>query len=355
MDDRVAGMLVGPQTAIRDALQAIDVSAMRLVLVADDERHLLGVLSDGDIRRWILAGSGLEAPVTEAMNAHPVVVRENTPRADIEDLMVSRRIDLIPVVDRAGAVVGVVRWTDLFEEGRIEHEQLHMPVVIMAGGKGTRLAPLTSVLPKPLVLVDDKPIVEHIMGRFAAYGCDDFIMSVNYKANLIKAYLGDEDLPWRIGFVDEPKPLGTGGSLSLMRDQLAGGSFFVTNCDVLVDADYADIARFHRERGDLITVVASMKHMTVPYGVCEIEDGGSLVSIVEKPQFDFLVSTGFYVLEPDVLADVPDDTLFHLTELIDRYLTEGRPVGVYPVSEGSWLDIGQIEELRKTLARFGGE
>jgi NDP-sugar pyrophosphorylase family protein len=229
-----------------------------------------------------------------------------------------------------------------------------MPVVIMAGGKGTRLAPFTSVLPKPLVLVGDKPIVEHIMERFAASGCRDFLMSVNYKANLIKAYLEEEELPWHLEFVVEPEPLGTGGSLSLMRDRLHG-PFFVTNCDVLVDADYADIARFHRESGDLITVVASMKHITVPYGVCEIEDGGRLSSITEKPHFDFLVSTGFYVLSPEVLADVPEATFFHLTELIDRYLAEGRRVGVYPVSEGSWVDIGQIEELRDTLARFGGE
>jgi dTDP-glucose pyrophosphorylase len=354
MDDRLSGLFVGPEATVREALQRIDASGVRLALVVDEEHRLLGVLSDGDVRRWILAGHGLEEPVTAAMNASPITVGEGVTRAEVEDLMVSRRIDLIPVVDTGGAVARIVRWTDLFEEPEAAREQISMPVVIMAGGKGTRLAPLTSVLPKPLVLVGDRPIVEHIMERFAGFGCCDFLMSVNYKANLIKAYLEDEALPWHLEFVEEPEPLGTGGSLSLMRERLAG-PFFVTNCDVLVDADYADIARFHRESGDLITVVASMKHITVPYGVCEIEDGGRLASIVEKPHFDFLVSTGFYVLSPEVLADVPDKTFFHLTELIDRYLAEGRRVGVYPVSEGSWADIGQIEELRDTLARFGGE
>jgi dTDP-glucose pyrophosphorylase len=354
MDDRLSGLLVGPEITIREALQTLDASAMRLVLVVDASHHLLGVLSDGDVRRWILAGHGLEKRAGVAMNTDPVVVGETASRSEIEELMVSRRIDLIPVVDSSGVVVRVVSWTDLFEEPHAEREQLGMPVVIMAGGKGTRLAPFTSILPKPLVPLNDKPIVEHIMERFAAYGCEEFLMSVNYKANLIKAYLEDEDLPWRLSFVEEPQPLGTGGSLSLMRDRLTE-PFFVTNCDVLVEADYADIVRFHRESGDLITVVASMKHMTVPYGVCEIQDGGRLASIVEKPDFDFLVSTGFYVLSPEVLADVPDGRFFHLTELIDTYLADGRRVGVYPVSEGSWLDIGQIEELRETLARFGSE
>jgi NDP-sugar pyrophosphorylase family protein len=229
-----------------------------------------------------------------------------------------------------------------------------MPVVIMAGGQGTRLAPFTSILPKPLVPIGDRPVIEHIMDRFAAFGCDRFVISLNYKASLIKAYLADEDLPCAIEFVDEDRPLGTGGSLSLMRDKL-DGTFFVTNCDVLVEADYADIERHHRESGNLVTIVASMKHITIPYGVCEIADGGRLTAITEKPQFDFLVSTGFYVLDQSVLADVPEDTFFHLTELVSGYLREGRPVGVYPVSEKSWLDIGQLEELRETLARFGSE
>jgi dTDP-glucose pyrophosphorylase len=354
MDERVSGLLVAPEVSIREALQRLDASAMRTALVVDGQRRLLGVLTDGDVRRWILAGRTLEEPVSQAMNAHPVKVSDDVPRAGVKELMVSRKIDVVPVVDEDGQVVSVVRWTDLFEEPRREREQLDMPVVIMAGGKGTRLAPFTTVLPKPLVLVGDRPIVEHIMERFSAFGCDDFTMSVNHKANLIKAYFADADLPWNIGFVDEQIPLGTAGSLSLMREQL-DRPFFVTNCDVLVDADYADIARFHRESGNLITVVASMKHITVPYGVCEIVDGGRLASITEKPQFDFLVSTGFYVLDPAALSDVPDGTFFHLTDLIDAYLREGRRVGVYPISEKSWFDIGQLEELRETLARFGAE
>ncbi|MDO8963196.1 MAG: nucleotidyltransferase family protein [Coriobacteriia bacterium] len=354
MEERVRDLLVSPESTIREALHRLDASAMRIALICDEDARLQGVLSDGDVRRWILAGRGLDEPVASAANTSPITVADGASRSDAEALMVAHKIDLVPVLDPDGRVVAIVRWTDLFEEPSAPRRALGMPVVIMAGGQGTRLAPFTSILPKPLIPLGDRPIIEHIMERFAAHGCNEFLVSLNYKANLIKAYFADEDLPHDIEFVDEERSLGTGGSLSLMRRHL-DRPFFVTNCDVLVDADYGSIEQYHRESGNLVTVVASMKHVTIPYGVCEIKDGGRLTAITEKPQFDFLVSTGFYVMDPCVLADVPDDTFYHVTDLVSGYLQDGRRVGVYPVSEKSWLDIGQIEELRETLVRFGAE
>jgi dTDP-glucose pyrophosphorylase/CBS domain-containing protein len=357
MDERISKVMVGPEATIRTALQTLDISAMRIALVADEHGRLLGVLTDGDVRRWILAGRGLDEPVTEAMNPRPVTASEADDPEVLEALMVERGIEFIPIVDANGTVLSAVRWTDLAEErGRPKPRHvLDMPVVIMAGGKGTRLAPYTKVLPKPLVPVGEKPVTEHIMDRFAEFGCTRFAMSVNYQANLIRAYFTDAELEYEIDFVAEPEPLGTGGSLSLMKNRLAGSPFFVTNCDILVDADYAKVVRYHQECDNAITLVASMKHVTIPYGVCEIADGGRLTRITEKPQFDFLVSTGFYVMEPTVLDDVPEDTYFPLTDLINNYLIEGRRVGVYPISEKSWFDIGQLEELKATLAHFGVE
>jgi dTDP-glucose pyrophosphorylase len=354
IDERVKEMLVAPDATIREALQRLDASAMRIALIAAPDAILLGVLSDGDVRRWILSGRGLDEPVSAAMTPRPLTLSEGAPLSEAEAVMIANKIDLVPVLDPGGRVVSVVRWTDLFEEVEAPKAALGMPVVIMAGGQGTRLAPFTSILPKPLMPLGDRPVIEHIMERFAAYGCDRFVVSLNYKANLIRAYFTDEELPYSIEFVDEERSLGTGGSLSLMRERL-GGPFFVTNCDILVDADYADIERHHRESGNVITIVASVKHVTIPYGVCEIADGGRLTAITEKPRFDFLVSTGFYVMEPSVLLDVPDETYYPVTDLIAGYLRDGRPVGVYPVSERSWLDIGQLDELRDALARFGAE
>ena len=185
-------------------------------------------------------------------------------------------------------------------------------------------------------------------------GCTDVYLTVSYKANLIKAYFKDLTRDYEVNFVDEPEPLGTAGSLSMLRGAI-GSTFFVTNCDVLIEADYADLLAFHRESGNHMTVVGSLKHFTIPYGVCEIAAGGRLTGMSEKPSYDYIVSTGMYVMEPEVLDDIPDGRFFHMTELIDDYMRRGVKVGVYPISEKSWLDMGQFEELSEMRSRLAGE
>ncbi len=351
-EERLEKTFVAPDATIGQALRSMSESAARIVFVADESRTLRGVMTDGDVRRWIIDGRSLDEPVSEAMNTDPATLPAGASHDDARELMVARRIECVPLVDAGGRVIDAVWWLDLFETPRVEREHLGLPVVIMAGGTGTRLAPLTTVLPKPLMPVGEKTILELIMERFAQYGCEHFYVSVNYKANLIRAYLADLDLPYAVEFVEEARPLGTAGSLGLLRERLTS-TFFLTNCDITVDADYADIVEFHRTRADRITLVASAKHYTVPYGVCEIAEGGTLSGMREKPEFDFLVSTGFYVLEPSVLEDIQDDTHSHMTDVINDCLERGEKVGVYPVPERSWMDIGEVEALRETLQRFG--
>jgi dTDP-glucose pyrophosphorylase len=351
-DERLKRTLLGPDATLGQALRAMSDSAARIVFVVEGERRLLGVLTDGDVRRWIIDGRSLDEPVSAAMNASPVTLPAGSALDDARELIVERRIECVPLLHEDGTLADAVWWLDLFETPRIEREHLGMPVAIMAGGQGSRLAPLTTILPKPLMPVGEKTILELIMERFADYGCDRFYVSVNYKANLIRAYVADIELPYRIEFVEESRPLGTAGSLSLLRDAI-DSTFFLTNCDIAVDADYGDIVRFHRERENRVTIVASAKHFTIPYGVCETSAGGALRAMREKPEFDFLVSTGFYVVEPSVLGDVADDEFAHMTDVINRYLDEGERVGVYPVPEDSWIDIGEVEALRETLTRFG--
>lgn len=350
--ERVEKTFVTPDMTIGQALRTMSESAARIVFVVDPSRVLLGVMTDGDVRRWIIDGRSLDEPVSAAMNAAPLTLPAGSPLEDAQALMISRHVECVPLVDAAGTVVGAVWWLDLFGAPHVEHERLGLPVVIMAGGQGTRLAPLTTILPKPLMPVGDRTILELIMERFAEYGCEPFYLSVNYKANLIRAYVADLDLAYAVDYVEESRPLGTAGSLSLLREQL-GTTFFLTNCDIAVDADYADIVDFHRSRSNRITLVASAKHLTVPYGVCEIAEGGALVGMREKPEFDFLVSTGFYIVEPSVLGDIDDDAFSHMTDVINRYLVRGEKVGVYPVPEHSWIDIGEVEALKDTLQRFG--
>jgi dTDP-glucose pyrophosphorylase len=352
MSEDAMNVQVSPDIPVKAALKRMDDAARKILFVVKEDRVLTGVVTDGDVRRWILAGRSLEEPVSAVMNAEPVTLREGFDATEARDVMVDHVIESIPVIDDAGRVVSAIWWHDLFEAKRVKHAAIDVPVVIMAGGEGTRLSPFTKVLPKPLVPLGDKTIVEHIIERFTDHGCRRFYLSVNYKAALIRAYFSDPPHDYEISFVQEDRPLGTAGSLSLLCDEICS-TFFVSNCDVLVDADYADVLQFHRDNGNHITLVASMKEFVIPYGVCEITEGGALTRIVEKPDFNHLVSTGIYVLEPDVLAQIRRDERCDITEIINEHLGRGERVGVYPVSERSWMDMGQIDQYQLLLERFG--
>lgn len=348
-------LLVPPDVTIGSVLKLMDDAGRRIMFVVDDDRRLTGVATDGDIRRWIIDGRSLDAPIDEAMNPSPVVVMVDEPRQRALELMRAHKIDCVPVLSANGTIASALWWVDFFDNEPVaELEQLGIPVIIMAGGEGARLAPYTKVLPKPLIPIGEVPIVELIIERFLAYGCDQVYLTVNYKANLIKAYFRDAAVEYSIDFVDEPEPRGTAGSLSMLEGRI-GSTFFVSNCDVIIDADYADVLRFHRESGNRLTLVGSLKHFTVPYGVCETASGGQLVSISEKPAYDHLVSTGMYVMEPEALADIPKDRFYHITDLINDYIARGERIGVYPVSERSWMDMGQMEELSAMRQRMGFE
>lgn len=350
--DRLQKVIIGPGLSVQEAIRVMDDSGERILFVAEDGR-LRGSVTDGDIRRWILGGRSMNEPITKAMHPDPRSLRDGYSIDEARDLMLSSRKECLPVVDAEGTLLDAVWWMDLFDTDTRVEEQIDIPVVIMAGGEGARLAPYTKVLPKPLMPIGETPIIERIMERFARYGCRRFTVSVNYKADLIKAYFSDFGDVYDIDYVREDKPLGTAGSLGLLRDRLSG-TFFVSNCDILVEADYADVLRFHRDNHHALTLVGSMKRFTIPYGVCNVGLNGALESIDEKPVYDLLVSTGVAVLEPEVLEHVPDGRMWHMTDLVTSALEGGRKVAVYPVSERAWLDMGQLDEFQEMLARFKG-
>ena len=225
------------------------------------------------------------------------------------------------------------------------------PVVIMAGGFGTRLAPFTTILPKPLIPVGDKSIVEHIIDRFLPYGIDDFYMTVNHKFKIIKSYFEDVKKEYSLKLVKESKPLGTAGSLKLLKEEI-DDVFIVTNCDIIIHADYSEIVDLHIESGFDITLVSSMMNYKIPYGICEIDKGGSLIEIKEKPEYNFLISTGMYILNKKILDYIPDNEFFHITHLMEKVKENGGSVGVFPISENSWDDTGEWDEYKKTVKRL---
>ncbi|MBF8984174.1 NTP transferase domain-containing protein [Lutibacter sp. B2] len=232
------------------------------------------------------------------------------------------------------------------------NEEITTPVVIMAGGEGTRLHPITKVLPKPLVPIGDIPIAERIINKFVNFGCEKFYLTINYKKNLIKAYFNDIKKNYEIEYVEEEKPLGTAGSLYLLKDKIKE-TFFLNNCDILINENYYKMLKYHKENNNKITVIASRENYIVPYGVIKVDEKSVIKEIIEKPKYDFLVNTGMYILEPETLYDIPENEFYHIIDLVKVNINKGEKVGVYPISQESWLDMGQIEEMENMFKGLG--
>lgn len=350
-DIDIKEMFVSPEASIKEAFKRMDAAGKKIVFVVDPKDKLLGVVTDGDIRRWILKGQSLDDRIYVITNRKPRMLKKGFKIEDAREAMLSLEINSIPVVDEDQRMVSAVWWTDLFEKRKKGKALQDTAVVIMAGGEGTRLSPFTHVFPKPLIPIGDKPLIELIIDRFVESGCSDFYLSVNYKANILKAYFSELEHGYKLNYIQEEQPLGTAGSLYMLRDKIKK-PFFVSNCDILVDADYPEILNFHTENSNSITLVVSMKHYKIPYGICRIENGGSLKEIAEKPEYDFLVNTGMYLLEPSTLRDIPEGKRYDITDLINDYLKNGKKVGVYPVSDKSWLDMGQWQQLQEAIRKF---
>ena len=221
----------------------------------------------------------------------------------------------------------------------------------MAGGKGTRLEPFTNVLPKPLVPINEKPVIEHIIERFIKNRFDNFFITLNYKSKILKAYFQEMKPKFKLSFIDEPKPLGTAGGLSLLRSKLKK-PFIVTNCDTIIDVNYDDLINFHITNSNDVTLVASSKEHIIPYGTCKLTKKGYLQNIIEKPKFDFFVNVGLYVLNPNLIKLIPKNKTYDMIDFLRFAKTKKKQIGVYPIDDESWIDVGQWSEYRKAVDRL---
>ncbi len=341
--------LISKDRFIKDAMKQMSDNGEKVLFVVDKNNVLFGALSDGDIRRWILNGKSLRDHVEKVCNRSPKVVGPEYDIEEVKRLMLQLKIEYVPVVDSKMNIVEVLAWDAVFREKIISQKTpITIQVVIMAGGQGTRLDPFTTVLPKPLIPIGEKPIIEIIMGKFNEYGIKDFYVSVNHKFRMIKSYFEEEDGKYNIRFVEEKIPLGTAGSLRLVKNKLKD-PFIVTNCDIIIDTDYGEIVRFHKDSKYDMTLVVSCKHYVIPYGVCTIENGGRLKHLEEKPEHDLLVNTGMYVMTKGILDLIPKNQPFHMNELIESAKEHGFKIGAFPISEKAWIDIGQWDEYHKAV------
>lgn len=345
----IQDILIDENSTMIQAMEALDKVAKK-VLFVERGGVLTASLTDGDIRRWILAKGNLEAKVKDMANYQPKFVNKKD-KARARNYMKRYSIEALPIVDENKKIISIVLWNDQDIEAK---KKLVVPVVIMAGGLGTRLYPYTKILPKPLIPVGNIPIAEHIINRFHSYGCKDFYLIVNHKKNMIKAYFNEIKKDYKVIYVDEDKPLGTGGGLSLLKRKI-NTTFILSNSDIIIEEDYEKIYECHKKENNLITMVCSLKNIKIPYGVIEVGAHGNIDSMREKPEIIFFVNTGVYIVEPKVIEKLEDNTYIGFPDIINRYREAGEKIGLYPISENAWMDMGQLDKMEEMSKRLEQE
>jgi dTDP-glucose pyrophosphorylase len=354
MEDNVKAFLLPQTHTIRQAMEQLEKTEEKIVFVVDGESRLVGSLTDGDIRRWILSDGDLKAEVLRICNRSPYVAKEGFVIDQLRIEMLNGNFGCVPVISSSREIIQLVFWKELLQ-GEVDvklKRQLNLPVVIMAGGRGTRLAPFTNVLPKPLIPVGDKTIIELIIDQFLPYGLDQFHLSINYKSKILKSFFEELTPDYSVSFLEEREPRGTAGALRALYSPVRE-NLIVTNCDIVIEADLAELVSFHQDNDYDLTLVASLKDYNIPYGVCELEKGGSLARIKEKPQYSFLINTGMYVVRRDRLDLIPEEAKCDMTDFIEEIKRAGGRIGVFPIGENAWTDTGEWTEYRKALDHLG--
>ena len=339
--------LVAPDATLRAVMEAIDRTGAQIALVAGADDRLVGIVTDGDARRAILRGVALDAPARAVMNAAPVTAPAAASRAQRHALLAERRLHQLPLVDDSGRVVGLERLDEVAAPATREEW-----VVLMAGGLGTRLRPLTDERPKPMLPIAGRPLLETIVAGFVAQGFRRIFLAVNYRADMIRGHFGDgARFGARIEYLAEEAPLGTAGPLTLLPERPTQ-PVLVMNADLLTAAAFGPLVDFHAARGGAATIAVREYQLEIPYGVVQLEDD-RMLGIEEKPVVSRFVSAGIYVLAPDVLALLERGKRCDMPDLLRRLTDAGRRVSVYPIRE-YWLDIGRLEDLERADAEFAG-
>jgi dTDP-glucose pyrophosphorylase len=350
--EKIRNIQIDEQATILQAMQKMDAIGHKLLIVTRGGRFL-SLLSIGDIQRAIMKFQTFEKQIGQILRSRVSVGSTTDARQELSRLMIENRTEFMPILDPGGELVDVLFWEDLVEQPEEASLDLEgIPVVIMAGGKGTRLKPITNIIPKPLIPLGEKPIIEIIANQFRRSGVKQYFISINYKGDMIRKYFDDlKDRNYQVDYINEDQPLGTIGSIYLLKGKLTN-TFFVSNCDILVDQDYGDVYRYHRENKNELTIVSAIKSYQIPYGTIEAGENGLLTSLKEKPELVFQINSGVYILEPHLIDEVPAGEFFHITSLIEKIKQRGGRVGVFPVSENAWIDIGEWKEYEKAQHSF---
>ncbi len=343
--------ILGRYQTVKDAIELMDKKNVDAVMISDESLKLLGIFTKGDMRRYILKNNNLQECICHAMNSNPKVFAS---RYEAEKACIQGGMVVYPVVTNTGIITDCLFAKSLNEDECISNVLENIPLVIMAGGKGTRLYPYTQILPKALMPIGDYSITERIINKFVRWGCKDVYLIINHKANMIKSYFEDLERQYNLYFIKEEEFLGTGGGLSLLKNHIKT-KFILSNCDILVEVDYECLIKTHENNKNIITFVGAMKEVVIPYGVITTNENGQIEKLTEKPGFSFITNTGVYVLENKVIQDQEENEFIHITDIAQRYVGKGENVGVFPISEKNWLDMGQFKEMKHMMRELGIE
>lgn len=337
--------LISPETPIIEALRVVDNSSLKVALVVDKRHRLLGIVTDGDVRRGILEGIPVEDPVSLIMNSSPRTASVNDSAEFLAAFMRNQDIEHLPILDVEGRVVGLEILTDLLTGGELPNW-----AVLMAGGRGDRLQPLTDECPKPLLPVGEKPLLETIIQEMCSQGFKKFFISINYLGEQVKEYFGDGSrLGVQLSYIEEEGKLGTAGALSLLPG-VPSDPLVIVNGDVLTKLNFQHLLQFHQQSDADATMCVSEYRLKVPYGVANVR-GRKLVSIDEKPEFRYLINAGIYVVEPKIVDSIKERQPLDMTDLFNRLLKNDQRAVVFPIRE-YWLDIGRLTDLELARGEF---
>lgn len=339
---QIEDLLIEENSIIKEAVEQLERVRCKVVYVVDNGK-LVASVSDGDVRRYALGDGDTGLAIKYIANYQPTfLLRYDWNKLD--ELFKTTEVYSVPVVNYNGEVVEVV-----FRNGRRLRKKcdLDCPVVMMAGGKGTRLFPYTKILPKALIPIGEIPISERIFGNFVDYGCKHFYMVVNHKRKMIQSYYDAlENKSYEIEYVEEDTYLGTGGGLYLLKGRIRE-DFFLVNCDIIIDADYREIYNYHKKNNDYITIVAAKYKHIVPYGVLALDEEGNCKELTEKPESNYLINTGMYMVKCELIDTMQQNEAISFPEVIERCRAEGKKIGAYIIEESAYMDMGQLEEMER--------
>jgi len=340
---------INSTSTIKESLQKLTVCGEKCIIVINNKNELLGTLSDGDIRKSIVNQKSLSVKITNIYNKKPKKFYEGKINNSlIEKYFLDLRLEVIPIINNKNKLVDLILFSKYFKKNKYKYDddfKIKVDVIVMAGGLGARLAPFSNIIPKPLMPYKDNNLIENIMNKFKKFNLNNFLITLNYKENLIKSYLESHKKKYNIKFINEKNQMGTVGSLSKVKN--ITNDFFLINCDTIIDLNYLDLYKFHKKNKYDITIVSCLKEFKIPYGCFDINSKGKMIKIIEKPQHNYLVNTGLYIMNSKLLKIISKKVKFDFNEFLEKVNKLKFKIGFYAIDENSWSDFGEISSFHE--------